>query len=839
MLKRAILLSVAAVWCLLLWASPECRITKYDENSGLPSSHITKIIQDHQGFVWIATWNGLCRFDGQEFALFKTAVGDGCDMPNDRFRNIFMLPSGNIGCMVDERFFEFDMRTCKFAEVPFLTEKNRRGQALITRNTYQYTDRFGALWTIHRNGTITCGDADSKEQRPYATPYPLGTITYCMPDAQGNLWLIGSNCVYHLVFSSHPASPWHQSVPTEVRTLYQDSRQQIWLSGRTTSTLRLYDTKGKALGYVDANGVLQQDAVPFRFPVFCITQVSDSVYFVGGKPGGVWRMKRISPTRYQLTPITALSQCSAYYMLCDRQQRLWVATIDQGVHCVLNPLTATPTVLSPGKGLWRYPTSVCQRARHLHISYGGMLLISTTDGLLVADLYGTANIQNMTFQRHVREANRKASLSCSAVMQVAEDSRHRLYVCTESGGVNQVLTPKATAKQWDFRHFTARQGLISDVVRSAIPIDSMLLVVCSNGVSVLHPQTGQCHSFGHSFFHQSLCSSDAIPVCLPDSSVLLGLQTDALAIPLNHLQSDMYMPPLALTYITVQDGNPSVDMAYADTITLHPHQRSVSVGFAALDFAASRHIDYAFRLYKDEHTPWNHIGHNRSVTLLDLQPGTYILQLRSTDISGKWNSQLRTLVILVPPTFWETGYATLLWIVLAALFLALCAYIIYYIKRIKRRQHDTLQAYLALLDRVKGDAAPTTPETAVTEKEADAMQVSEADHRMMQRVTAYVEEHLGDAEIGVVQMAEAAAMSRSVLQRKMKSLMGVTPGDFLRQARIRKACQLLRSTALTVSDVAFQCGFTDPKYFSRSFRQSMGTSPTDYKNSHDAQASLP
>ena len=91
MLKRAILLSVATVWCLLLWASPECRITKYDENSGLPSSHITKIIQDHQGFVWIATWNGLCRFDGQEFALFKTAVGDGCDMPNDRFRNIFML----------------------------------------------------------------------------------------------------------------------------------------------------------------------------------------------------------------------------------------------------------------------------------------------------------------------------------------------------------------------------------------------------------------------------------------------------------------------------------------------------------------------------------------------------------------------------------------------------------------------------------------------------------------------------------------------------------------------------------------------------------------------------
>ncbi|MGN0222292.1 MAG: helix-turn-helix domain-containing protein [Prevotella sp.] len=830
MSRRAILFYIVGIWCLHLWASPECRITRYDENSGLPSSHITKIIQDRQGFIWIATWNGLCRFDGQAFTLFKTAVGDGCDMPNDRFRNIFVLPSGNIGCMVDNRFFEFDMCTCRFTEVPSLTEKNRRGQALLTRDTYQYTDRFGAFWTIHRNGTITCGETTNGRQLPYVTPYPLGPITYCMPDDQGNLWLIGNGCVYHFVFFSQPDSPWHQSHATEVRAFYQDSRQQIWLSCRTSSSLRLYDMKGNALGYVDADGMLRQGEVPFRFPVFCITQVSDSVYYVGGKPGGVWRMKRLSPSRYQLTPVAALGQCSAYYMLCDRQHRLWVATIDSGVHCVVDPLAAHPTVLSPGKGLWRYPTSVCQRARHLHISYGGMLLVSTTEGLLVADLYGTDNIQNMNFQRHVREANRVSSLSCSAVMQVAEDSRHLLYVCTESGGVNQVLTPKATARQWNFRHFTARQGLVSDVVRSAIPIDSLLLVVCSKGVSLLHPQTGRCHSFGHSFFHHGLCFSDAIPVCLPDSSVLLGLQNDALAIPLSLFRSGVYMPPLALTDITVQEENPSVDMAYADTITLYPRQRSISVGFAALDFAASGHIDYAYRLYKDEQTPWNHIGHNRSVTLLDLQPGTYILQLRSTDVSGEWADNLRTLVILVPPTFWETGYATLLWIVLTVLFFAICAYIIYYIRRIRKRQRETLNAYLALLDSVTGESSSMPQKMVVPRNENVAVRVSDADHRMMQRVTAYVEEHLGDAEMGVAQMSEAAAMSRSVLQRKMKSLMGVTPGEFLRQARIRKACQLLQTTSLTVSEIAFQCGFTDPKYFSRMFRQSMGITPTEYKN---------
>jgi transcriptional regulator GlxA family with amidase domain len=52
----------------------------------------------------------------------------------------------------------------------------------------------------------------------------------------------------------------------------------------------------------------------------------------------------------------------------------------------------------------------------------------------------------------------------------------------------------------------------------------------------------------------------------------------------------------------------------------------------------------------------------------------------------------------------------------------------------------------------------------------------------------------------------------------------------LREARIKHACQLLRQTTKTVAEVAYSCGFSDPKYFSRCFKQSIGMSPTDYKN---------
>jgi AraC-like DNA-binding protein len=99
----------------------------------------------------------------------------------------------------------------------------------------------------------------------------------------------------------------------------------------------------------------------------------------------------------------------------------------------------------------------------------------------------------------------------------------------------------------------------------------------------------------------------------------------------------------------------------------------------------------------------------------------------------------------------------------------------------------------------------------------------------MQRVLSFVDKNIGNSDADIGQMADECAVSRSVLQRRMKQMMGVTPADFLREARLKRACQLLRSTDAIVSEVAYRCGFSDPKYFSRCFKQSVGMSPTEYR----------
>jgi AraC-like DNA-binding protein len=100
---------------------------------------------------------------------------------------------------------------------------------------------------------------------------------------------------------------------------------------------------------------------------------------------------------------------------------------------------------------------------------------------------------------------------------------------------------------------------------------------------------------------------------------------------------------------------------------------------------------------------------------------------------------------------------------------------------------------------------------------------------MLDRVMQFIEQNIGNSDASVGDMAQAAATSRSGLQRKLKHAMGITPQDLLREARIKHACRLLTNTDRSVAEVAYSCGFSDPKYFSRCFKQSVGLSPTDYR----------
>lgn len=86
---------------------------------------------------------------------------------------------------------------------------------------------------------------------------------------------------------------------------------------------------------------------------------------------------------------------------------------------------------------------------------------------------------------------------------------------------------------------------------------------------------------------------------------------------------------------------------------------------------------------------------------------------------------------------------------------------------------------------------------------------------------------LDDAELGVDYLSRTMAMSRSTLNRKLKSLLDISTNDLIRQYRLQKAAVLI-SSGLDISTAAYQVGFSSPSYFSQCFKEKYGITPSDY-----------
>ena len=518
----------------------------------------------------------------------------------------------------------------------------------------------------------------------------------------------------------------------------------------------------------------------------------------------------------------SLSENELYYTQEDAQGRLWVASFNGGINCIPNPQAEHPQFMHAGNDL-KLPKDISLRVRQLHITHGHILMAATTKGLLIADI-SPKDAKQIAFKLHVKDVNRSNSLSNNAAMYVAEDSNHRIYVCTESGGVNQIVSEDLLADHLEFRHFNMSTGFPSDVALSAVPFGDEIIIVSNNQILLLNPDADYPPNYEAFFWKDKLRFSDATPLQLPDGRMIFGLQNGALTLDFHNIRKSGFVPPVVLTRLSIENGPADRAVNHLDTLVLPPRQRDFFLQFAALDYAAEGTIDYAFRFGQGDGA-WNNIGKDHSVTLLDLKPGTYQLQIRSTNNDGVWVDNIRTLTVIVKPTFWETRWAQLLYAILFALFVWGILRTRRYIITLKRHQQELHEAYLALLNAkdVSDGKVRQTEEQPVKPK------MKPEDEMFMQRAMKFIEEHIGDAGMNIGDMAEATATSRSGLNRKMKSLLGVTPLDFIREARIRKACQMLKDGA-SVNDVAYNCGFSDPKYFGKCFKADIGMTPTEYRN---------
>ena len=108
-------------------------------------------------------------------------------------------------------------------------------------------------------------------------------------------------------------------------------------------------------------------------------------------------------------------------------------------------------------------------------------------------------------------------------------------------------------------------------------------------------------------------------------------------------------------------------------------------------------------------------------------------------------------------------------------------------------------------------------------------QVMPQDEIFMAKVMDFINSNIANSDMSMDDFAAYMAVSRSILYRKLKAIVGMSPIDFVLEMRIKRAAQLIQTGEYNIAEVAFQSGFSDPKYFSKSFKKQMGMTPSEYK----------
>lgn len=175
---------------------------------------------------------------------------------------------------------------------------------------------------------------------------------------------------------------------------------------------------------------------------------------------------------------------------------------------------------------------------------------------------------------------------------------------------------------------------------------------------------------------------------------------------------------------------------------------------------------------------------------------------------------------------------TMLWVGLSAL-LGLLALSEWRARRWRRQVRSLLQAWSVAPSAAEAHSAGAAAEpgrvSTVAAEEAAQPPTTERRHAAFcQQVLQWVQAHLGES-LTPERLAQQFHMSLRTLQRRLREGLDSRPQDLILAARLDAAERLLRHSRLRIADIALQCGFDDPAYFARRFREQFGHPPSQYR----------
>lgn len=338
------------------------------------------------------------------------------------------------------------------------------------------------------------------------------------------------------------------------------------------------------------------------------------------------------------------------------------------------------------------------------------------------------------------------------------------------------------------------------------------------------------------FAYQKQSNRDYI--YLGGSEGLVKINTD---IPYTETQ----IPEIYLSEILF-NGSPSLKKVKENTIKIPWNYNSLSVHFRI----KNRDVFQKYLLqYTIEGRGKQSIeSYDPVLNLSSLSAGNYSIWVSCNTKNGNRTPSKQLIHIIVTPpwykTVWFIGVAAVLFIIMTASI----GYIHY--RRKERNMKGNVNYFLqAVLNdmlsskeekqRGEEDNCAETPLSDISSKEDDSRleetgqqtqaKNSKEDEEFLNKLNMLIHENMAGGELSIKFLTDKLAMSRASLYNKVKFLTGLGVNDYINRLRIEKSVFLLTNTNMNINEISYEVGFSYPRYFSTSFKQIKGMTPTRFK----------
>ena len=440
MSMKAQILFLFSIYCFLIGSTPVMKAQTgkfYSTDKELSNSLINAVYQDRKGFIWIATENGLNKFDGTRFSIYRHNATDSTSLKNNYVRTLFEDSRGNfwIGCINGLQRYD------------------------------RATDNFHELFISRKDG----------RKNPH--------ITSIIERRNGDLWIATSGQgAISLKKNSNPASFHIETELTDrigsnyLNVIFEDSRQNLWIATEEKGLYR-YSPESKELKSYKAPYHIAGDDVS------AICEDAHGQIFVGTLTKGLFRLSSRQEGNFEPVLYQNRMNLNIRTLIIDTRGKLIIGTDGEGVKeyqpqqdiIVDSEINAGPFDFSKSK-----VHSLIEDKDHnlwLGIFQKGLILVPGISNKF--DYYGYKSIHNNT-------------IGSSCVMAIHTDEQATIWIGTDNDGLYAI---NDQGKQ--LRHYTHQAGNPQSVPGTILCLyedsnQELWLGSYFDGLARINKQTGTC-----------------------------------------------------------------------------------------------------------------------------------------------------------------------------------------------------------------------------------------------------------------------------------------------------------------------------------------------------------